>query len=925
MRDSRAKARHSSRTGQREQMVLARRSNATLETKKISGSRSRQRALSSQGTAVTAYGGDLCHPIDRCNQIPPSKVQLVRSVSRPSPAWSWLDRVEDDSGGAATVSLPEPSTDMQTAVRPPRQQAFQPREPITRMGSVGLRLLLIVVVIGATAVLVATLFIPAVAGANKVMEVVDTELLGQASVDDIQFPRFPERSRIYASDNTLLTTIYLGENRKYVKLQNVSQAARDAVLAIEDARFYEHGGVDVEAVIRAMFANLAQGEIIQGGSTLTMQLVKLQFTDSAETLSRKVREASMALALEQEYTKDQIFELYLNKIYFANSVYGIGTASQFYFGKPAGDLNVAEGAALAGMLRAPEFFNPLTNPESVVERRDIVIEHMQALGWITPEVADQALTTPLELRQNVGQPPGEKEPYFVSYIKEQILDVRGHPEFDALGTTYDQRKETLFQGGLRIYTTLDPQWQQLAELAVRGQLPLPNDPQAAVATLETRTGAVRTLLSGADFLEDELELAAGTGRQTGSAAKPFTLVAAFRQGIPPGKVYRDESPIEIEGWRSPCGCVYNAEGAGDDGWRDLWDATQYSINVIFAQLAMDVGPENIVKAARDMGITTPLDAVPAITLGSEEATPLDMAAAYATLANDGVRCETFAVQRIESREGLVYKHRPGPNCQQVIAPEIAHQVTAMLERATCCGTGSAAVIGRPQAGKTGTQVDNTNAWYVGYIRQLSTAVWVGYARGLIPMTNVHGEGPVFGGDFPARIWHDFMVRIVDPFPVEDFPDPPPPQFGDVPGVIGLLQGDAEITLAEANFTPIAQTVRGAEPAGTVIGQSPGAGARIELGAAVHIQVSDGQGPPKRRVPLVVGFTLDQAIITLQQQGFVVDMFQVEVPDPALHGIVLDQVPAGGKAKEGSTVAITVGVFRDRPPGAPTPTPPPPDG
>lgn len=808
---------------------------------------------------------------------------------------------------------------MQTAVRPPRQQAFDPREPLTRAGGLGLRVLLMGAVVIVTGVLVAVVLYPAFAGVNRVFEIVDQRLLGQVSTDVVRFPRFPERSRIYASDNSLLATIYLGENRKYVKLRSVSDVARKAVLAIEDARFYEHRGLDVQAVLRALFANLQAREVIQGGSTLTMQLVKLQFTEGEQTLSRKVREASMALALEKTYTKDEIFELYLNKIYFANGVYGIGTASQYYFGKPAGDLTIAEGAALAGMLRAPEFFNPITNPVSVVERRDIVIDHMEALGWITPEQADNARATPLELKENVGEVGDGREPYFVSFIKQQILDVKEHPEFDALGTTFEQRKETLFQGGLRIYTTLNPQWQQLAEQSVRGHLSLPDDPQAAVATVETETGAVRTLLSGTDFVDHRLELAAGAGRQTGSAAKPFTLVAAFREGFPPGKVYRDESPMELEGWRSPCQCVYNAEGVGDDGWRDLWDATQYSINVVFAQLALDVGPEEIVKAARDLGITTPLDAVPAITLGSEEATPLDMAAAYATLANDGVRCETYAVQRIESREGLTYKHRLRPNCSQVISPEIAHQVTAMLELATCCGTGSAAVIGRPQAGKTGTASDYTNAWYVGYIPQLSTAVWVGHARGQVVMDSVHGER-VFGGTFPARIWHDYMVRIVDAFPVVDFPDPPPPEFGSVPGVLGLVQEEAETTLAEANFTPIAETVRGAEPAGTVIGQQPGAGSRIELGSAVRIQVSDGQGPPEQQVPYVIGLSFDDAIVALQRRGFVVGIVEVRVPDPALHGLVLDQAPAGGKAEEGSTVTITVGQFRDRPGHEPPPVP-----
>ncbi|MBI4260895.1 MAG: hypothetical protein HY658_10055, partial [Actinobacteria bacterium] len=442
---------------------------------------------------------------------------------------------------------------------------------------------------------------------------------------------------------------------------------------------------------------------------------------------------------------------------------------------------------------------------------------MAVLGWITVGERAEAVESPIELRRGVGKKPKVREPYFVQFIKGQILDTDNH-EFDFMGTTYQARKEALFQGGLKIHTTISPQWQKLAQEAIRGNLSEASDPEGAMATVETKTGAIRTLVSGTDFVRDELELAAGQGRQTGSAAKPFTLVAAFRQGVPAGKVYRDKSPLcgsEIPGWRSASGCVYNAEGGGsDDGYRDLWSATQYSVNVVFAQLALDIGPESIVDAAQDMGITTPLDAVPAITLGSEEATPLDMASAYGTLANSGVHCDPFAVQRIEHGRQVLYKHKAKPNCQQVVDAPIAHQVTAMLERSACCGTGGRAwQTIRPMAGKTGTSPDYTNAWFVGYTRYLSTAVWVGHVKGLVPMKYDYYGGPVFGGTFPAAIWHDFMVQVVDSFPFEDFPAPPPPEYGTIPDVLGLLEEEAAETLAEANFTPIVEEIKGAEPVG----------------------------------------------------------------------------------------------------------------
>jgi penicillin-binding protein 1A len=812
------------------------------------------------------------------------------------------------SGSGGTLAL----TTMQTAVRPRRPVTTRPPDPPHGVTGLSFHAVLMFAVIAVAAGLVALALAPVFAGATRAFRFAQDRLVYTVDQDDVSFPRFPERSSIYASNGDLLATIYLDENRKYVKISNVAQVAVDAVLAIEDDRFYEHNGVDVKAIFRALMENLKAGRVTQGGSTLTQQLVKLQFTEGEDTLSRKLNEASMALAVEKVYTKDQILELYLNKVYLGNGVYGIGTASEYYFGKPARQLTLTEGALLAGLVARPEEFNPITHPEAADFRRDTVINTMAALEMISEADRAAAVDMPLGLKPNPGTPKAQRDPYFVQYIKSKILDVKGHPEFDVLGKTYKQRKEALFQGGLSIHTTLDPEWQEWAQDSVRGNLAESSDPEGAVATVETRTGAIRTLLSGSDFARDELNLAAGPGRQTGSAAKPFTLVAAFRRGFPPGKVYEASSPKEIPGWRSPCGCVYNAAEGGSGEYMDLWAATENSVNVVFAQLAVDVGAEHIVKAAHDMGITTPLDAVPAITLGSEEATPLDMATAYATLANEGVRCEPFAVQRIEVRRQTVYKHRAKPFCEHVVSPEIANLVTAMLERATCCGTGYRALLGtgHPQAGKTGTASDNTNAWYVGYIRQVSTAVWVGHVRGQIPMDDDYYGGPVYGGTFPADIWHDYMVNVVQRFPYQDFPAPPPPEYGTVPGVVGMMEGEAQETLAEANFTPRVEVTKGAEPAGTVIGQSPGGGARIELGGLVTISVSDGTGPPKQRVPNVIGLTRDVAWSKLHARGFRVDVDRVEVSDRSQDDRVVAQAPQGGaKVKEGATIVISVGKFK----------------
>src|SRR5262245_4597395 len=437
-------------------------------------------------------------------------------------------------------------------------------------------------------------------------------------------------------------------------------------------------------------------------------------------------------------------------------------------------------------------------------------------------------------------------------------------------------------------------------------------------------GAIKAMISGKNYTRDQYDLVWHGTRQTGSAFKPFTLVAAFEHGIPPGKVYSSKSPLcNLAGWISESGCVSNAEGAGDGGSLALWGATQDSVNVVFAQLALDVGPENIVDAAHRMGITVGLDPVPSITLGVEEVPTMDMASAYATLANDGKHCVPWAVRRIEfaslaqdagdiqgkdaGKQGRVlYQHHA--DCKQVIDPEIAHLVTAMLQRVVCCGTGTAAQIpGRPVAGKTGTAQDYTNVYFAGYTPQVATAVWVGFPDAQRPMDSFYGTS-VFGGTVAAPIWQDFMVRAMRGFPVEGFEAPPAPESGSVPGVVGLPIEQAEHVLAKSNFTPIRQEVRSFRPAGTVLRQSPGAGARVQLGSAVTLGVSNGKGEAIT-LPLVVGMSQTQAVHALEQRGLTVEIDHATVQDRSRDGIVIAQTPSGNghKAVEaGTVVTITVG-------------------
>ncbi|HET9722223.1 MAG TPA: PASTA domain-containing protein, partial [Actinomycetota bacterium] len=344
---------------------------------------------------------------------------------------------------------------------------------------------------------------------------------------------------------------------------------------------------------------------------------------------------------------------------------------------------------------------------------------------------------------------------------------------------------------------------------------------------------------------------------------------------------------------------------------DLWNATENSTNVVFAQLAVDVGPENIVEAAHAMGVQAPLDAVPSITLGVEEVSTLDMATGFGTLANDGIHCDPYAVARVEQpkEDGgweRLYRHKR--HCKQAIDPDIAHLVTAMLERVVCCGTGTVADdgMGRPVAGKTGTAQDYTNVYFAGYTPQVATAVWVGFPEGQKPMNAYYGQS-VFGGTLAAPIWNAFMRRATAGMPVEGFEAPPRPESGRVPDVIGLMVEDAERALAKANFTPLTEMVSSSEPKGTVLGQAPRGGATMELGSAVKLEVSNGKGEPVL-VPRVVGLRKVTAVQALTKVGLVAVVQTTEVKDQALVDRVVSQVPHGNKEVDvGTEVTIWIGV------------------
>jgi penicillin-binding protein 1A len=773
---------------------------------------------------------------------------------------------------------------------------------------------LIVVVLGVLACLMALILLPLFGAAGTGVNAF-RERLDEAGVGQVRIPVPPQSSTIYAADGTLLAEIYLDENRRLVKIAKVNETARNAVLAIEDDSFYTHGALDFPGLIRAAIKNLAAGEIEQGGSTLTQQLVKNVLIEAPEeTFARKFQEAALAIRIERKYPKDRILEWYLNEVYFGNGAYGIQTAANTYFRSTAKELTLPQAALLAGLIQSPGTYDPVLHEDAALARRNQVLDRMAELGWADAAKVERAKLRPLGIAADVGVYKEKVEPFWIYFIRNLILEnVDG--EFDAFGATREQRVKTLYQGGLKIYTSIDPTWQEYAQEAVDASTYLDGTkktPDTSLVSVRATDGAIKAMLSGKDYERDQIDLVWHGIRQTGSAFKPFTLVAAFEHDFPQGKVYSSKSPLcGLEGWISASGCVQNAEGGGDRGYLDLWGATQNSVNVVFAQLALDVGPEAIVDAAHRMGITVGLDAVPSITLGVEEVPTLDMASAYATLANDGIHCEPWAVRRVEFVSGplderLLYRHNA--QCEQVIEPEIAHLVTAMLQRVVCCGTGRAAILpGRPVAGKTGTAQDATNVYFAGYTPQVATAVWVGFPNGQIPMP---GDS-VFGGTIAAPIWQDFMSRAMAGWPVEGFESPPAPESGSIPDVLGLPIEEAEAILVEANFTPVVEEVLSFEEKGTVLTQEPGGGT-ARLGSAVHLTVSDGKGEPVI-VPRVVELTEADAIKQLTKLGLIADVQYVPVDEASLDGIVVDQIPIGDGNKMvdvGATVTIFVGEFKD---------------
>lgn len=548
-----------------------------------------------------------------------------------------------------------------------------------------------------------------------------------------------QTSVVYAADGSVLAEWYDAEDRTVVPYDSIPQSLKDAAVAIEDRRFYEHSGVDVQAIARAFSVNTGAGEVRQGGSTITQQTVKLLFTEGERTLKRKIEEALLALQLEGRADKDVVLGVYLNMVYYGHGAYGVQSAAQRFFGVDAPDLTLEQSALLAGCIQSPTRYDPFVNPSAALERRNLVLRVMRDEGCISDAEAADAAARPLGLAE--GAPIRQLvAPYFVEYVRRDLLEELG--------------SERLYRGGLRIHTTLDPAAQRAAEAAAKSVLPDPADPEVAIASVRWRDGAVVAVVGGRDFSAEQFDLATQGKRQTGSAFKPFVLAAALEEGHTLDSMWEAtpfSTPVKDGIWH-----VENYENAITGGTYSLQTATTWSINTVYARLIMAVGADKVVDTAHRMGITSEINEDPAIALGglTQGVSPLEMASAFGTIANGGLAVAPSGIDRVTDSEGeLVYA--PERDGTRAISAEVASTLAGALGQVYTAGTGSSANFGQWAAVKTGTAQSWRDAWLVGYSGELSTAVWVGYPKAQVAMDNVHGIR-VTGGSFPAQIWKNYM-------------------------------------------------------------------------------------------------------------------------------------------------------------------------
>ncbi len=568
------------------------------------------------------------------------------------------------------------------------------------------------------------------------------------------------QSFVYAADGSLIATLRFA-NREPVGYEDLPQHLVDAVVSAEDRRFFDHDGVDARAIVRAWVANRRAGGVVQGGSTITQQLIKNRyFPDAETTIERKAAEAQLAWQLEQEVSKEQILTDYLNTVYFGSGAHGIEAAAQTYFATTTAALTPAQSALLAGIIRSPERASPFNDPVAAAAERRRVVLIMQEEGYLDGGERARIISSPLGTT-TPPEPPPTRFPYFVEYVKRSLVT---DPEF---GFDEPSRWRRLFGGGLRIHTTIDPALQATAEATAHRVFDGASDPEVAIAVVEPATGAVRATVGGRDFATRQFDLATQGRRQPGSTFKVFALAAALSRGWGINDTIESSSGVFDLGGGQPW-----SVRSGTAGPLSLHEALVQSSNGAFARLALELGPGAVEGMAHSMGITTEIGANASIVLGGLRTgvSPVEMAGAFATLANGGVHAPLSPITRITDADGgLLWESRDLPRV--TMTPETAYLVTRAMQAVITDGTGQLAQLDRPAAGKTGTVQDNADAWFVGFTPELSTAVWIGYPDAVRPLLDVHGEARVQGGNWPARIWREFMSAALQGQPVRDFSYP----------------------------------------------------------------------------------------------------------------------------------------------------------
>ncbi|HEX6937389.1 MAG TPA: penicillin-binding protein [Actinomycetes bacterium] len=765
------------------------------------------------------------------------------------------------------------------ALRPAADSGFVPR------------LLLFLGISALAGLLVAGLTLPLVGGVG---------LVARKSADgfhnlpgELEIPPLPERSRILSADGSLIATFYY-ENRVSVPLSEVAPVMRKAVIAIEDSRFYDHGGIDIRGTLRAFINNQA-GEDVQGGSTLTQQYVKQVLLEKAQNIddpkkraqemraateqsyTRKLRELRYAVALEEKYTKKQILERYLNIAYFGAGAYGVEAAAKRYFRTTARELTLSQAALLAGIVQQPTAYDPTRNPERAIARRNVVLTRMAETGLVDPSAVEAAKATPLDLNEQKRLGNGcndSKVAFFCDYVLKTILN---DPVFGAERT---DRVKFLLRGGLTITTTLDRTAQEAAEKAVEEYVDPTDKVASALVSVQPGTGQVRAMAVSRGYGDGKGEIkfnpatdrayGGSSGFQAGSTFKPFVAAAALEKGYPFD--YGIYAPYQADiGDVKGCGETLRDEWKpfneteSENGYYTLQTGIEGSINTYFAQLEERVGVCRPKQIAETLGLHRadggPLTPVKSFTLGIDEVSPLSMAEAYASFAARGVHCNAVSILEVTDPNGARLPV-PDAGCQQAIDQDIADGVNQLLQGVIERGTGVRASIGRPAAGKTGTTNRRVSVWFVGYTPELATAVWAGNPsppRGGYPLMNrlIGGRyyGDVCGGCLPGPIWKMMMSETLADTPVSSFNDATEDvvqgESISVPSVSGMSVEQAKQTLRDAQLDPVVsedQVYATYAAAGTVAYSYPGTGAAVYPGQRVVIYVSRGAPPAPEPQP-----------------------------------------------------------------------------